>query len=165
VDNQISFEQLRMCIVNLLDPRAPDYFVALSWRIRGPLDIAALQRAMNVILERNVTLRTRYAITRGEPAAIIDDETTVDLIIRDASAVASDEELQETVSSLAHRPYQLFSDPVVRVYLVRAPGGEAVLLITVHHIAIDGPSADFLVGELSELFSAFAWGRWPVLDG
>jgi amino acid adenylation domain-containing protein len=159
----ISFAQTRMCIQEALDARASDNIVQLAWRIRGPLNIAALRAAVNIIIKRHVTLRTRYAITGGRVTAVTDQEPAAQFNIEYAMDAPNEDALRDIVSSLAHLPYRLSSDPVVRVSVIYGPADEILLLVVVHHIAVDGTSMIILAAELSDLYSALVSGRQPVL--
>src|SRR5881394_437858 len=54
----LSFAQQRLWFIDQLEPGSPAYHVATSLRLRGPLDVAALERAIAQIVERHEVLRT-----------------------------------------------------------------------------------------------------------
>lgn len=163
MSDAISFAQMRMCILDALDFRAPDNMIWLAWRIRGPFNTAALRAAVDNVIRRNATLRTRYVITDGKPTAIIDQEPSARFTVQDAMHATNEDALQEIASPLVHLPYRLSWDPVMRTFVLRLPGNEIVLIIVIHHIAVDGVSMVTLVDEISEFYSAFVSGRPPAL--
>ena len=59
----------------------------------------------------------------------------------------------------ARRPFDLARGPLLRAALLRTASGEHALLLVMHHIASDGWSMALLLGELAELYAAFAAGR------
>ena len=119
------------------------YTIPFAVRFDGPIDAAQLQRALDGIVERHETLRTR----------IVDDAQVVDRI--DGARVLIDdhhiepEDLDGTIDSLIGRPFELSADLPLRADLLRISDASAVLLLTVHHIAADEWSAATLFDELA----------------
>ena len=54
-----SFAQRRMWLLDRLEPGSTAYSLPKVWRIPGPLDAAALERALGELVARHETLRTR----------------------------------------------------------------------------------------------------------
>src|SRR4029078_4920825 len=63
------------------------------------------------------------------------------------------------------RPFDIASDLLLRVTLLRLDAAEHVLLFESHHIAFDGWSRDVVFRELSALYEAFAAGSADVVCG
>src|SRR4051812_5948633 len=68
----LSFAQMRMWLLDRLEPGATAYNLAFSSRLRGPLDASALERAVAEIVRRHETLRTRVEVRDGEPVQVVD---------------------------------------------------------------------------------------------
>lgn len=163
MDGPISFAQTRMCILDALDFRGEDSTVPFARRIRGPLDVGALRNSLYALVKRHAALRTRYLVRAGKPTAVIDPEPTLEFIVKHSTDEVDSEAFQEMLPSLINVSYQLASGPVMRAFVIHAPGDETVLLIGIHHIAVDGASMMLLARELSELYSAEVSGRPPIL--
>ena len=119
------------------------YTIPFAVRFDGPIDVAQLQRALDGIVERHESLRTR----------IVDDAQVVDRV-DDARVLIDDHhiepaDLDATIDSLIGRPFELSADLPLRADLLRASEASAVLLLTVHHIAADEWSAATLFDELA----------------
>ena len=119
------------------------YTIPFAVRLDGPSDVAQLQHALDGIVERHETLRTR----------IVDDAQVIDGI-GDARVLIDEHriepaELDATIDDLVRRPFQLSADLPLRADLLRISGASAVLLLTVHHIAADEWSAATLFDELA----------------
>jgi amino acid adenylation domain-containing protein len=62
--------------------------------------------------------------------------------------------LDERLTDLAHRPFDLERGPLLRVHLFRRSAHEHILLLVVHHIVADLWSLALLANELNELYTA-----------
>ncbi len=72
-------------------------------------------------------------------------------------------EVPERLAELAYRPFDLARGPLVRAVLVRR-GGEAVLLLALHHLVGDLWSLAVLVRELGKAYRSCAAGRAGTAD-
>ena len=63
----------------------------------------------------------------------------------------------------AAAPFDLATGPVLRALVVRHGPEDVTVLLTLHHIAIDGGSLGVLARELAELYAAVREGRSPCL--
>src|SRR5690349_24972130 len=57
----LSLEQQRLWFFNQLEPASPLYNMPIASRLRGALNPAALQQAMDSVVARHEALRTRYS--------------------------------------------------------------------------------------------------------
>ncbi len=161
-----SFAQERLWFVDQLDPGRSVYNMARAWRIDGPLDAGALERALQYLAERHEILRTAVVGQDGRPwqrvlpqAAFTLDMT--DLTETPASAGAA--EADRLVADESLRPFDLERGPLWRARLLRLDGACHVLVIAIHHIVSDGWSMDVLSRELSAAYRAILRGRDPGL--
>ena len=58
-------------------------------RLRGQLDVEALQRAVQTMVERHEVLRTRFAEQDGEPVQVIERYQRVEMPVEDVSGLES----------------------------------------------------------------------------
>ncbi|WP_158938694.1 non-ribosomal peptide synthetase [Burkholderia sp. S171] len=147
----VSHAQQRQLFVWQLDPQSRAYHIATGIRLRGALDIDALRRSFDSLVDRHAALRTSFVETPGaahvyvpriHPATPL-NWTRVDLLDEDFS----EESLSKIAQRFAAEPFDLAQGPVLRVGLVQCGGNEHVLLLALHHIATDGWSMQIIVDE------------------
>src|SRR5437870_4853918 len=67
----LSFAQLRLWLLDQLDPQSAAYNLHGGVRLRGQLDIAALEQSLNELVRRHEVLRTTFALVDGQPMQLI----------------------------------------------------------------------------------------------
>ncbi|ONI91073.1 hypothetical protein ALI22I_09840 [Saccharothrix sp. ALI-22-I] len=145
----LSSAQEALWLVDQAAPGSPAYNVPLLTRWREPVDIDALSAALTRVVERHEVLRTAYRLDGDRPVQLVLPPAPVAVRVFDASD-ASD--VDAGVAAEARAPFDLAGGPVLRCAVWRGvPGGDLVL-ITVHHIAIDGWSLVAFYGELAEAY-------------
>ena len=158
----LSHAQQRLWFINRLEGTSVEYNSVLGLRLKGELDRTALERAVNAIVERHESLRTRFVEVEGEPFQVIEPECRIELRLDDLSGGEESEQqerVQEALRSEAKMPFDLMRGPVLRVKLLRLGAQDHVLLRTMHHIVSDGWSEGVFNHELMVLYEAFREGR------
>ncbi|WP_455926425.1 amino acid adenylation domain-containing protein, partial [Pseudomonas putida] len=160
----LSAAQSRLWFFWQMEPDSAAYNVPGALRLRGNLDLAALRRAFDVLVERHETLRTRFDEVDGHPLQIIDPAHPLLLVQHDLGNVADAQaQARQLATAEALRPFDLRQGPLLRLSLIRLAADHHVLLLTMHHMVSDGWSIRVLVNEFSELYGAFTAQRQPVL--
>jgi amino acid adenylation domain-containing protein len=154
----LSFAQQRLWVLDRMDPGSPVYNVPAAVALSGPLDGAALGRALDALVRRHEALRTVVRTRDGEPVQVVEPAAPVPLPLDDLSG-AGPERFAALERDEAHRPFDLSRGPLFRARLVRLGAAEHVLLLTVHHAVSDGWSLEVLFHDLAALYGAFAAGR------
>lgn len=154
----LSFSQQRLWVFEQLEPNSATYVVSKALRLNGELDLAALQQTFDAIVARHEILRTNFLSVNGEPVQVIKPARSVALPVTDLSQyVPSDREteLQHILQAEDDRPFDLASDLMLRLRLVRLSEQKHVLIVVRHHLASDGWSLGILWQEMSVLYTAF----------
>lgn len=154
----LSHVQRTMWIQGQLQAEIAVFGVPFAARIRTEMDEAALHRAIAALMDRHSVLRTTYETQQGQPVQHVHASLAVPLQIWEAAAW-SEAELNQRMNEEFHRPFDLQRGPVFRVALFRRTAREHILLLTVHHIAVDFWSLEILVDELRSLYAAEKRGR------
>jgi len=162
----VSFAQQRIWFLDQLAAGGAAFNIPQAARISGALDVASLHRAFVEIVRRHESLRTRFVVNNGLPLQVIAGEVAVDLPVIDLEGLPEgerDSEIEQRYFAAASEGFDLSSDPLLRVKLLRFSATEHVLVLVMHHIISDGWSMGVLVGELAELYDAYSTGRMPAL--
>ncbi|MFP2933686.1 condensation domain-containing protein, partial [Pyxidicoccus sp. 3LG] len=157
-----SFAQQRLWVIDQLEPGSSAYNLATSLRLRGPLDLGAMEGAFSALVERHESLRTTFAMHGDQPVQVIHASSRFPLPVVDLSALPPEEadaEARRLASHEAQRPFDLAQGPIFRALLLRLAPGDHVLVGTMHHIVSDGWSMGVLVRELATLYAAHASGQ------
>jgi len=149
----LSYGQRALWYLYTLDPESAAYNVAFSLSIRSAYDPDALQRAANALIARHSSLRTTYVLVDDETVQEVAPQSVVQVEVVQAAGL-DDDQLRARVHDAYIRPFDLANGPVLSVTLFSRTATDHVLLVVVHHIAVDGWSIGLLGGELHELYVA-----------
>ena len=166
VELPLSFAQQRLWFLDQLNPNSALYNIRMALRLKGTLNVAALEQSLQAIIDRHEALRTNFITVDGEPNQIIHTETTWTLSVVDLQHLPTREQeiaAQQLVIAKAIQPFDLASDALIGATLVVLSETEHILLVCMHHIVSDGWSMGVLVQELSALYNAAAQGQPALL--
>ncbi|WP_224242636.1 non-ribosomal peptide synthetase [Hyalangium gracile] len=160
----LSFAQQRLWFLDQLTPGSAIYNVPSAHRLEGTLDEPALKRALEELVRRHETLRTRFRVVGSTPIQDVGDGADWKWTVVDLSAEPLREELMRTrVAEEALRPFDMKQGYPFRVTLFRLDARTHVLVMVLHHIVSDGWSLGVLLRELATLYTAFHEGRGSPL--
>jgi amino acid adenylation domain-containing protein len=155
-----SYAQQRLWFLDQFEGSDALYNVPVTTRLRGSLDVAALERALDALVVRHESLRTVFTLVDGVPHQAIRPHGRHSLKAIDLSDSPDAERRGlEIVSEDARRPFDLSADEPFRVTLVKLGEEHHLLSLTLHHIVTDAWSMGVLYRELSELYEGFVDGR------
>jgi amino acid adenylation domain-containing protein len=155
-----SFAQSRLWYMDQLEPGLPLYHMQSTYRIRGPLDVTALERSVNEIIRRHEVLRTTFIAPEGQPLQVVAAELTLPVTLVDLSTVPDAESsIQALAREHVRRQFDLARGPLLRLTLLRLGPEEHLLLLAMHHIVSDGWSMNVFAHEISALYDAFVHGQ------
>jgi hypothetical protein len=151
-------------------PGLPQFNLPFAYRLLGPLDIRALERTLAEVVRRHDSLRTEFAWGDKGPVArvaasdrlrsslVFEDIAGRTLVGRRAKRLLLKKAALEAEQE-AWRPFDLRRAPLFRTRLLRLSATDHVLILTLHHIIVDGWSIGIFMEEVSELYAAVAAGR------
>ena len=155
----LSYSQERMWFLHQLLPEGAGYNMAGALRVRGPLDIGALERSFSKAVVRHEALRTKFVVVDGVPHQVIEDpwDVTIDLVDHtndDRPEEQRERALAESLEDAANRPFTLDELPLVRLVAHRLSDDEHVLFVNMHHIIGDEWTFGILSEEISAIYEA-----------
>ena len=137
----------------------PDaYTVQSVLRLSGTVDEDRMRTAAQALLDRHASLRTCFRPRK--------DGRTAGLVVRGVEAPwrsvdltgtpgpEAERRMQDLIDADLRHWFDLTQPPLVRWHFVRFGADDVRLLLTTHHIVVDGWSTPIMVRELLELYAA-----------
>ncbi|WP_437620402.1 non-ribosomal peptide synthase/polyketide synthase [Sorangium sp. So ce1151] len=161
-EGPLTEEQQALWFLHQLAPDSPAYTIARAARLGAGVDLAALRRAFDRLVERHAALRTTFGIRDGVPFQAVRERGACDFLVERGEAL-DEASLSARMAEEARRPFDLSNGPLIKVRVWPLPGGEHALLFAIHHIVADLWSIAVLVRELGALYTAEREGRAAAL--
>jgi amino acid adenylation domain-containing protein len=158
----VSFAQERLWFLDQLEGSAPLYNVLVILPFPVSANVAALERALTEVVRRHEALRTIFTSIGGVPYQVVLPVSSVALSRVDISVFDEAQRLSEARSlseNELRRPFDLATGPLFRPTLVTLGRLGHWLLLSMHHIIVDGWSVNILVREIQEIFDALCHER------
>jgi amino acid adenylation domain-containing protein/non-ribosomal peptide synthase protein (TIGR01720 family) len=147
----LSFAQQRLWFLHEFAVDGGEYNTGVALRLRGSLDVVALEAAWQAVVWRHESLRTVFADVGGEGVQVVLPHEPAPLPVVD---VPGAEALDRLVRAELAAPFDLRTGPVVRPTLVRVDPRDHVLVLAMHHVVTDGWSSGIITRELNTLYRA-----------
>ncbi|GHO79997.1 hypothetical protein KSD_77680 [Ktedonobacter sp. SOSP1-85] len=162
----LSFAQQRLWFLHQLDPQSTAYTIPNAVRLRGSIDIQALDLALHLVIQRHESLRTTFpsqgAVAVQHIGAAPSSPLTV-LDLRSLPPAAREPIARSILQQHLALPFDLAHGPLLRSWLLQLDSQDQVLLLSMHHIISDGWSSGILTQELIQLYQAASQGLLPTL--
>ncbi|GAY17441.1 non-ribosomal peptide synthetase [Mycobacterium sp. shizuoka-1] len=153
IDDVLALSPLQLGLYShatLIGPAADDpYVIAMAADVTGPLDVRLLRDCASAMLVRHPNLRVSFwHHDLPRPVQIV--PSTVELPWQHLRA--DDDQVDILEQRERHRPFDLHDGPLIRFLLIELPERRWRLVVTAHHIVIDGWSLPVFIGELLTLY-------------
>ncbi|GAA2635009.1 condensation domain-containing protein [Actinomadura fulvescens] len=161
-----SFAQERLWLVDQVDPGSAYYNMANGMRLRGELDLTALQRALDTIVARHEALRTTFDSHQGRPVQVVGPPFSIAIDVDDLSALDAagrSRAVREAAEREAGKPVDLRRGPMLWCRLLRLDETDHVLVLTFHNIVMDAWSTVNFHREFAHCYEAATRGEPPAL--
>ncbi|PYH52711.1 acetyl-CoA synthetase-like protein [Aspergillus niger CBS 101883] len=156
-----SFAQRRLWFLDQLHPDSTWYLLPLATRLRGHLNLSALEIALDAVVERHEPLRTTFNNQGGIEVQVVHPFRPKPLEIIDM-ALKKDQDIWDALQSEQRTTFNLEDEPGWRPLVFRLGPDDHILSIVMHHIISDGWSVDILRNELNIFYSAAIRSRAPL---
>jgi non-ribosomal peptide synthetase component F len=150
-----------MWLLEQLVPGQVEYNVVDCWELTGPVDLTALEAAVQDVTRRHEALRSTFHLEDGEPVQRF--HPTGGACLEVVPGVLDEGAAREWARILARTPFSLTSAPLVRWALIRTAPDRHLLQLVAHHLVIDGWSLEVLLSDLSACYAARLRGEAPRL--
>ncbi|WP_275374542.1 non-ribosomal peptide synthetase [Xenorhabdus bovienii] len=155
----LSFAQQRLWFLEQLDPAANlAHQIPVVLRLTGQLNRHALTSALDRLVARHESLRTRFVSIKGQSYQHIEPAENGFTLsyhdLRQLDSTLHTDRITEFVDLDSKRSFDFTQDPLIRGQLLQLEDETHVLLLNQHHIITDGWSIGVLVHELGALYHA-----------
>ncbi|MEG2390387.1 MAG: aminotransferase class I/II-fold pyridoxal phosphate-dependent enzyme [Pseudomonas sp.] len=158
----LSYAQQRQWFLWQWAPHSAAYNIPTALRLQGPLDVTALERSVQALIERHETLRTVFQQQPDDSLLQVPLQQPLDIQRIDLSDLPAAERETRVAAAAQEQsllPFDLANGPLLRVRLLQLAEQEHVLLLTLHHIVSDGWSLQVMIEELVQLYAGFNLGH------
>ena len=162
----LSFAQERLWFFEQLEPGKAANNIGFRLEIRGPLDVAALEKAATELVRRHASLRTVFLKRDGRPVGRVRPSQQINVAVSDLTQFPESERAcaaSRMAEAAARDAFDLASGPLLRLQLLKLASESQWLVVTLHHIVCDGWSMAILYRELAILYAASAVGQAATL--
>lgn len=157
IDLPLSFAQQRLWFIDQLEPGTDQYNMPMAFRVKGKLDIAAMQKALEQIVDRHQVLRSVYHVAdHGSAVQVVQPDIQVPFELHDLRHLPFEDRQKESEiigRESATKGFDLSNDSMLRVALTQVEDEEYDLVFTMHHIAADGWSIGVLMQEFAAIYN------------
>jgi hypothetical protein len=128
------------------DPGRSDYNIIYDQDLLGELDITKLAQATTRFIAEHVILHSHIETQGGELRWVQNTQ------VADLEYFANDLSDKESFAYL-QKPFDLTQGPLYRFALIKRSYNTYRFIIILHHLVVDGSSADYVVEELSKYYN------------
>ena len=140
---------------NLRQEGSTAYHEQLVLELDGHLDAEVVETAWNKVVERHDILRTRFSAHYDYPVQVVLKNAPVAFThLTDLDQ----KELTEFIARQKNIPYNLESDTLLRIAQVDLTQGDCRLVVSYHHILLDGWSVPQLIEEFFTVYQQLKKG-------
>ncbi|OQS16354.1 non-ribosomal peptide synthetase [Nocardia donostiensis] len=133
------------------------YIVQAALTLAGQVDPERMRRAAQALIDRHDSLRTAFVDSAEGPRQIVTSTTRAEWRHSDLTDISEDGERAralQRLTSAASAPFDTARPPLLRFHLIRTGTEEFQLLVTNHHIVLDGWSMPLLIHQLLTLYTS-----------
>ncbi|MBV7338440.1 amino acid adenylation domain-containing protein [Chloroflexi bacterium TSY] len=158
----LSEGQKGLWLLQKLTPEMSAYNVPIALRFQQPLDAERWQQACAHLVTHYPILQTVFYDEDGQLRQVIDPTQPLFFEIEDIGHLP-ETDLILYLQTRVQEPFDLAIGPLLRVQLFACAEEEYILLLTIHHILVDGTSILPVLRTLLQIYQALAEGKDPNL--
>jgi hypothetical protein len=162
----LSFGQQQLWLIDRMQGHSAQYNLPDAQRVYGPLEVRALTNAFRDVVSRHQSLRSIIVDTSPNPMwklvnadvpVIFDDLTEMEVS-------SKKETLDGLLESEWRKPFDLESEILIRVRIIKLANRDHIIVRTIHHLAFDGWSHVLFDRDLSMFYRHRLEGSTPPVE-
>ncbi|WP_419799739.1 non-ribosomal peptide synthetase [Terasakiella sp.] len=134
------------------------YLQQISWRLQGGFDVTAFNEAWQTLVNRHDILRTNFVFQNTPtPLQVVAETRSLDFQVIDYRHLDSQDKEQAVHTfqkQEKHTPFHLESNMLLRLRVLQLSNDSFEVILTHHHIIMDGWSLGNLVKEALDIYIA-----------
>ena len=155
--------QEAMLLYSLYAPQSAAYFEQFCYSFRGNLDVPAFERAWQQLIERHSILRTSFLLNEeSHPQQLVHEHVEFGITCEDWRRIdpaEHDQRLTDFLETDCARGFDIAQAPLLRVSVLRTSDDAFFIVISNHHLVLDGWSMGVVRREVSRFYSALTQGE------
>lgn len=160
---QLTPTQEAMLLYSLYAPKSPTYFEQFCYAYRGTLDVEAFAASWQQVVNRHSILRASFHWSAETgPRQVVHERVELPILFEDwRSADASEQEqrLTEFLEADCSRGFDVSIAPLIRVAVLKTSSDHFYIVISNHHLVLDGWSMGVVRHEVSQIYQALTRGE------
>jgi amino acid adenylation domain-containing protein len=131
------------------------YNDSITLHLQGRFDLKAMRQALQRLVDRHESLRSTFS-PEGD-FQWVSPTVTIELPLTDFSHVSQDEretKVDAWTAGQVLEPFDLVTGPLIRARFLKLDERYHLLVLTYHHLVVDGESLAVLLSDLGALYSA-----------
>ncbi|MEO7970848.1 MAG: amino acid adenylation domain-containing protein [bacterium] len=161
--HELTPTQQAMLIYSLYAPESKAYFEQVCYAYRGPLNTTAFAAAWQSVIERQQILRTSFSTADAERLSqFVHSEATLPLQRHDWRGLPAGEQAlrrDEFLKADCDHGFDLATAPLIRVAVLQTDDEAFWIVVSNHHIILDGWSMSLVRAEVSQFYQQLVHGR------
>lgn len=155
---ELSHSQKGIWILDQMDDAQEAYNIPSCYRLKGLLNIEALEKAFTAVISKYEILRTSFELVDGEPLQKVSSaaESKFKMSYADfRTQPKTENQLKELLIEEFKIPFLLKELPLIRVSLFQLAEDEFILLFVLHHIISDNWSMDIFMKGVVDFYNSY----------
>jgi amino acid adenylation domain-containing protein len=158
----LSPSQQRMWFYEQLAGSTSAFNIAIGVRLKGALNVAALEQTFGEIIRRHEGLRTIFPAVNGVPRQVIQPAPRCELSVTDLSrlpGIKRESQAARLAREETVRKFDVERGPLARPTLLKLNAEEHIVICPLCHIIADIQSFEVMIKDMSSIYSALSQGK------
>lgn len=148
----VSFTQERLWVLTNFEEASKAYHMPAAFVVKGNLDVARLESALNMVVEKHESLRTVFKEVNGQPVQLILDSKSVFIKVEQIQKTGNEIEIENFLKTEWQTPFDLQKGPLLRCFVLNT-NDKMILSFNMHHIISDGWSIGVLYQDVMKAYT------------
>ncbi|MCP4162943.1 MAG: hypothetical protein GY760_23015 [Deltaproteobacteria bacterium] len=136
---------------SMMDMESSAYFEQISLDIKGYLDVSLVEKSWQLVVNRHDPLRTMFLSDFKIPLQIVLKNRNIDFSYMD---IIEEDNKEKSIYEIRRvdrkNSFDLKTDPLFRIKLIKKEEDQYTLILSFHHIILDGWCMSLIISEFIE---------------